>query len=87
MVVYKDGSSIQARAEKLRPDEVTGFSVLVKRAGQGDRFRGKRVAIITANEFEDIQLLYPLLRLSEEAAEVVMVPIIRGSHPINPIME
>lgn len=42
---------------------------------------GRRVAIIAANEFEDIELLYPLIRLSEEGAEVVIVPIMKGSHP------
>ena len=53
----------------------------VKRAGPGERLRGRRVAIIAANEFEDIELLYPLIRLSEEGAEVAVVPIMRGSHP------
>jgi len=53
----------------------------VKRAGPGERLKGRRVAIIAANEFEDIELLYPLLRLSEEGAEVAVVPIMRGSHP------
>ena len=58
----------------------------VKRAGPGERLKGKRVAIIAANEFEDIELLYPLLRLSEEGAEVAVVPIMRGSHP-RPVAE
>ena len=53
----------------------------IKRVGPGDRLKGKRVAIIAANEFEDIELLYPLIRLSEEGAEVAVVPIMRGSHP------
>ena len=53
----------------------------IKRAGPGERLKGRRVAIIAANEFEDIELLYPLIRLSEEGAEVVIVPIMRGSHP------
>ena len=30
------------------------------------KLEGKTVAIIAANEFEDVELLYPLLRLSEE---------------------
>jgi len=55
--------------------------MLIKRAGPGERLKGRRVAIIAANEFEDIELLYPLIRLSEEGAEVVIVPIMRGSHP------
>ncbi|OYT67616.1 MAG: glutamine amidotransferase, partial [Candidatus Wolframiiraptor sp. EX4484-121] len=50
----------------------------VKRAGPGERLKGRRVAIIAANEFEDIELLYPLIRLSEEGAEVAVVPIMRG---------
>ena len=58
----------------------------VKRAGPGEKLKGRRVAIIAANEFEDIELLYPLLRLSEEGAEVAVVPIMRGSHP-RPVAE
>jgi len=42
---------------------------------------GKNVVIIVANEFEDIELLYPLLRLSEEGAKVVVVPVRSGLHP------
>jgi len=39
---------------------------LVRRAGPGTRLKGKRVLMIVANEFEDIELLYPFVRLSEE---------------------
>jgi protease I len=39
------------------------------------RLSGKTVVIIVANEFEDIELLYPILRLSEEAASIVVVPM------------
>jgi protease I len=42
---------------------------------------GKNVAIIIAHEFEDIELLYPVLRLSEEGAEIVVVPVREGLHP------
>ena len=42
---------------------------------------GKKVVIIVANEFEDIELLYPLLRLSEEGAQIVVVPVQMGFHP------
>jgi protease I len=42
---------------------------------------GKKVAIIVAHEFEDIELLYPVLRLNEEGAEVVVVPVHEGLHP------
>ncbi|MDR7548303.1 MAG: DJ-1/PfpI family protein [Armatimonadota bacterium] len=45
------------------------------------RLTAKRIAIIVANEFEDIELLYPLLRLSEEGASIVLVPVQGGSHP------
>jgi len=36
---------------------------------------GKTVAIVVANEFEDVEMLYPLLRLSEEGAKIVLVPV------------
>jgi protease I len=39
------------------------------------------VVIIVANEFEDVELLYPVLRLSEEGAEIVVVPVREGLHP------
>ena len=42
---------------------------------------GKKVVIIVAHEFEDIELLYPVLRLSEEGAEIVVVPVHEGLHP------
>jgi|UniRef100_A0A7J2U3E0 protease I len=54
---------------------------LVRRVGPGTKLKGKRVAIIAANEFEDIELLYPFLRLSEEGAEVIIIPVRRGLHP------
>ncbi len=53
----------------------------VKRVGPGSRLTGRRVAIIAANEFEDVELLYPFLRLSEEGAEIVIVPVRKGLHP------
>jgi len=53
----------------------------VRRAGPGRRLEGKVVAIIVANEFEDVELLYPFLRLSEEGAEVLIVPVQAGLHP------
>jgi protease I len=53
----------------------------VNRVGPGEKLKGRKVAIIIANEFEDIELLYPFLRLSEEGAEAVIIPIIFGSHP------
>lgn len=45
------------------------------------RLRGKQVVIIVAQEFEDIELLYPVLRLNEEGAEIVVVPVNEGLHP------
>lgn len=42
---------------------------------------GKQVVIIVAQEFEDIELLYPVLRLNEEGAEIVVVPVNEGLHP------
>lgn len=42
---------------------------------------GKNVVIIVANEFEDVELLYPLLRLSEEGAKIIVVPVKSGLHP------
>ena len=42
---------------------------------------GKKVAIIVAHEFEDVELLYPVLRLNEEGAEIVVVPVAEGLHP------
>ena len=45
------------------------------------KLSGKKVAIVVAHEFEDVELLYPLLRLSEEGAEIVVVPVHEGLHP------
>jgi len=45
------------------------------------KLSGKIVAIIVAHEFEDVELLYPLLRLSEEGAGIVVVPVHEGLHP------
>ena len=44
---------------------------------------GKTVVIIVANEFEDIELLYPVLRLNEEGAEIVDVPAVRDGNIIT----
>jgi protease I len=45
------------------------------------RLSGKKVVIVVAQEFEDVELLYPLLRLSEEGAGIVVVPVTEGLHP------
>jgi protease I len=44
------------------------------------KLAGKTVAIIVADEFEDVELLYPLLRLSEEGADILVVPVRGGLH-------
>lgn len=50
------------------------------------KLSGKRVVIVVAHEFEDIELLYPILRLSEEGAEIMVVPVKDGLHP-RPALE
>jgi protease I len=45
------------------------------------KLTGKQVVIIVAQEFEDVELLYPILRLNEEGAEIVVVPVNEGLHP------
>jgi len=47
---------------------------------------GKKVVILVAHEYEDIELLYPLLRFAEEGAEVDVVPVPLGFHP-RPFVE
>lgn len=42
---------------------------------------GTTVAILASNEFEDIELEFPLLRLSEEGADILLVPYQAGHHP------
>ncbi len=41
----------------------------------------KRILILVANEFEDIEVLYPLLRLSEEGAWITLATVEIGWHP------
>ncbi|MFQ6065922.1 MAG: type 1 glutamine amidotransferase domain-containing protein [bacterium] len=45
------------------------------------KIEGKRVVFLVGQEFEDIELLYPLLRLSEEGAKTVIVAVDTGLHP------
>jgi protease I len=50
------------------------------------KLSGKTILIIVANEFEDIELLYPILRLSEEGARVLVSAVRTGFHP-RPALE
>ena len=43
--------------------------------------KGKKICIIVAQEFEDIELLYPVLQLSYKGAEISIVPVYDGFHP------
>jgi protease I len=45
------------------------------------KLRDKKVLILVANEFEDIELYYPLIRLSEEGAGIVVGTVEVGFHP------
>ena len=42
---------------------------------------GKTIAILVANEFEDLEVYYPLLRLSEEGAHIVLGLVTLGAAP------
>ena len=44
------------------------------------RLTGRRAGMVVAHEFEDIELLYPLLRLSEEGAEILIAAVPKGIH-------
>jgi protease I len=44
------------------------------------RLRGKTICMPVAHEFEDLELLYPLLRLSEEGAEIVLGTYLGSFH-------
>lgn len=44
------------------------------------RLQGKKVLFVVAHEFEDIELWYPLLRLSEEGARCYILAIKEGLH-------
>ena len=42
---------------------------------------GRKIVMIVSHEFEDVELLYPVLRLSEEGARLTLVPVRIGIHP------
>ena len=44
------------------------------------RLTGKRILFLVAHEFEDIELWYPLLRLSEEGARCYILALKEGLH-------
>jgi protease I len=44
------------------------------------RLRGKTICMPVAHEFEDLELLYPLLRLSEEGAGIVLATYLASFH-------
>ena len=49
-----------------------------------EELKGKRIAILVAEEFEDLEFFYPLLRFTEAGAEVTTAGItkdeVRGKH-------
>ncbi|MCX7795365.1 MAG: type 1 glutamine amidotransferase [bacterium] len=45
------------------------------------KLKGKKVVILVSNEFEDIEVFYPFLRLSEEGAWITFGIYQRGFHP------
>ncbi|MCE5282684.1 MAG: type 1 glutamine amidotransferase [Deltaproteobacteria bacterium] len=45
------------------------------------KLRGKKVAMMVSNEFEDIELWYPMIRLSEEGAWITIATLHLGFHP------
>jgi protease I len=46
-----------------------------------EKLSKSNVVIIVANEFEDIELLYPVLHLGDAGAQVTVVPVASGLHP------
>jgi len=45
------------------------------------KLSGKKIAMIVANRYEDIELLFPILRLSEEGAEILVATV--GDDPVK----
>ena len=45
------------------------------------KLSGKKVAMVVAKRYEDVELLYPILRLSEEGAEILVAPV--GEHVVG----
>jgi len=49
------------------------------------KLEGKTIGILVAQEFEDIELLYPILQLSEEGANILVAAVRTGFDPPGPI--
>jgi len=45
-----------------------------------NRLSGKHICFLVAHEFEDVELLYPLLRLSEEGAAITVATLPKARH-------
>lgn len=45
-----------------------------------NKIKGKKICIVVAQEFEDVELLYPVLQLSYEGADISIVPVLDGFH-------
>lgn len=44
------------------------------------RLEGKEIVILAAHDFEDVELLYPLIRLSEEGARITIATLPQDIH-------
>lgn len=49
--------------------------ILLNGSEKMGKLNGQSIAIVTAHEFEDVELLYPLLRLSEEGASITVATL------------
>jgi len=45
------------------------------------RLSGKKAVILVSNEFEDLEVFYPMLRLSEEGIWVTLGTLKASTHP------
>lgn len=44
------------------------------------KLKSKHVVSIVGHEFEDVEVLYPLLRLSDKGAKISIIPVKTGFH-------
>jgi hypothetical protein len=44
------------------------------------RLSGKRISVLVVDEFEGVELLFPLLRVSEEGASTTVATLPRSRH-------